>query len=337
MRKICAMRNDQDLHQLFRARLPIATLPKEFADRLTKTVLDEVAHLRQAHALPQGCPDSYLEDSTPLPPLPKPPKSSPLPCATKTVAFLLLLNFLLWPFVQGCAFPTTVTAPQALPSTRLARIDSQLSTIRSDQTGSKQSSNHTAVTIVGAQNTGRALWLPPLLPLKPQLPIVQFQQRVFMSKSRLIRLATPNSAEALINLHGPPSMMQEISTTITLTVSYGSQNTSQDTPPATPPEPTPAATEQQPESTAAATATPTADILLLKPTVPASPPAPSPTPILSIFEPTTTPISTVEAPTGAATETPTAMPTICLQPWQTNEAEPTSVPTASPAPTTPEP
>lgn len=323
MRKICAMRNDQELHQLFRARLPIATLPKEFADRLTKAVLDEVANLRQEYPLTQGCADSYLEGSTPLPPLAKPTKSSPLPCATKTVAFLLLLHFLLWPFIQGCALPATVTAAQALPST-----------IRADQTGSKQPSNHTAATIVGAQNTGRALRPPPLLPIKPQLPITQFQQRVFVGKSRLTHLATPNPAEALINLHGPPGIAQEISTTITLTVPYEPQIASQNTVPATPPEPTPAPTEP-PESTAVATATPTADILL-KPTVPPATLALSPTPILSIFEPTPTPISTIEEPTGAATEAPTAMPTICLQPWQTSEAEPPSVPTVSPAPTAPE-
>ena len=336
MRKICAMRNDQELHQLFRARLPIATLPKEFADRLTKAVLDEVAHLRQEHPLTQGCPDSYLERSTPLPPLTKPPKSSPLPCAAKTVAFLLLLNFLLWPFVQGCALPTTVTAAQALPSTRLDRVDSQRSAISADQTGSKQPANHTTATILGAQNTGRALQSPPLLLIKPQLPIIQFQQRVVVRKSKLTRLATPNPDEAVINLHGPPGMVQEISTTITLTVPFEPQSTSQDTPPATPPEPTLAPTEQQPEPTVVATATPTADILLLKPTASPSTLALSPTPILSVFEPTTTPILTVEEPTGSATEAPTAMPTICLQPWQTSEAEPTSVPTVSPAPTAPE-
>lgn len=334
MRKICAMRNDQELHQLFRARLPIATLPKEFADRLTKAVLDEVAHLRQEHPLTQGCPDSYLEGSTPLPPLTKPTKSS-LPCVTKTVTFLLLLHFLLWPFIQGCALPTTVATAQALPSTPLDSTDSQLSTKRADQAGSQQPSDHTAATILGAQSRGRALRPPPLLLIKPQLPIVQFQQHVFVSKSKLTRLATPNTDAALINLHGPPGMVQEISTTITLTVPYEPQRTSQDTPSATPPEPTPATTEQQHEPTAVATATPTADILLLKPT--ASPTTPALSPTLSVFEPTSTPILTVEEPTGAATEAPTAMPTICLQPWQTSEAEPTSAPTVIPAPTVPEP
>lgn len=336
MRKICAMRNDQELHQLFRARLPIATLPKEFADRLTKAVLDEVAHLRQTHPLTQGCPDSYLEDSTPLPPLTKPPKSSPLPCATKTVAFLLLLHFLLWPFLQGCALPTTAIAAQS-SSTRLDWTDSQRSAIRPNQTNNKQPSNRTVATILGAQTRGRALQPPPLRPLKPQLPIVQFQQRVFVSKAKLTYLATPNPAEALINLHGPPGTEQEIPTTITLTVPYAVQNTDQDIPLVTPQEPTPVLIEQQPAATAVATATPTTELLLIKPTVPPATPILLVTPILSIFEPTTTPISTAEAPAGAATEAPTAIPTICLQPWQTSAAEPPSVPTISPAPTASEP
>ena len=328
------MRNDQDLHQLFRARLPIATLPKEFADRLTKAVLDEVAQLRQEEALTTGCADNYGGEATPFTPITKPAKSSLFPYTTKAVAFLLLLNFLLWPFLQGCALPTTATASHAFPGTEVHTPANSLATITPAQTGSKQPSNHTAAIILNSQRPERPLRSPPLLPIKPQLPIVEFLPQTLTSKVKLIRMAPPSAGEELINLHGPPGLAQEIPTVITMTIPYEPQATSQDAPAA----PTPLQPEQQPEAPAIATATPTADILLLKPTGSPTPPVLSPTPILSIFEPTITPNAAVETPTGAATAVstaaPTALPTICLQPWQTSAAEPPGAPTVTAAPTT---
>ena len=53
------MQKDQDLNQLFRARLPIAPLPKDFADRLTKSILDEVANLRQSMLLSTHRPATH--------------------------------------------------------------------------------------------------------------------------------------------------------------------------------------------------------------------------------------------------------------------------------------
>ena len=53
------MQKDNDLHQLFRARLPIASLPKDFADRLTKAILDEVANLRQSTLLSTHWSDNH--------------------------------------------------------------------------------------------------------------------------------------------------------------------------------------------------------------------------------------------------------------------------------------
>jgi len=56
------MQKDKDLHQLFRARLPIASLPKDFADRLTKAILDEVAHLRQSTPLSTHWSDNHSDN-----------------------------------------------------------------------------------------------------------------------------------------------------------------------------------------------------------------------------------------------------------------------------------
>lgn len=327
------MRNDQDLHQLFRARLPIATLPKEFADRLTKAVLDEVAQLHQIDTLRTGCTNSYLEEATPFTPVTKPAKSSLFPCTTKAIAFLLLLNFLLWPFLQGCTLPTTATASQPLPLTELHIPANLLATITPAQAISKQPANHTAAIILNAQRTERPLRSPPLLPIKPQLPIVEFLPQRLTSKVRLIHMTPPNTGEELTTLHGPPGMAHDIPTVITMTMPYEPQSTTQDDPAA----PTPLPSEQQPEPPAIATATPTADILLLKPTGSPTLPALSSTPVLSIFEPTATPSAAVETPIGATTAAPTAMPTamptICLQPWQTSAAEPPSAPTVTAAPT----
>jgi len=56
------MQKDKDLHKLFRARLPIAVLPKEFADRLTKAVLNEVAQLHQTTPLTINQADHQIAD-----------------------------------------------------------------------------------------------------------------------------------------------------------------------------------------------------------------------------------------------------------------------------------
>jgi hypothetical protein len=56
------MQKDKELHQLFRARLPIASLPKDFAERLTKAVLDEVSNLRQSVLSSSQRSDHYRDN-----------------------------------------------------------------------------------------------------------------------------------------------------------------------------------------------------------------------------------------------------------------------------------
>jgi hypothetical protein len=62
------MWKDQELHKLFRTRLPIADLPTAFAERLVHTILEEVAILRQTNARHNDAtPDPLAEDSAPTP------------------------------------------------------------------------------------------------------------------------------------------------------------------------------------------------------------------------------------------------------------------------------
>lgn len=65
------MWKDQELHKLFRSRLPIANLPTAFAERLAYTILEEVAILRQTNSLCDGATTDYLEEAMPIKPAPK--------------------------------------------------------------------------------------------------------------------------------------------------------------------------------------------------------------------------------------------------------------------------
>lgn len=319
------MRNDQELHQLFRARLPIATLPKDFADRLTKAVLDEVARLRQDTLVVKEDPDSCIEGATSFTPLTKSTKPSPFSYTAKIVAFFLFLNCLLWPLTQGCAFPATTPTKAA----NLTSADSPLVDTTLYQAKINLPFSRTGFTM---HSTGPSLRLPPLAPIQPQLPILPFLPRVFVSKSRLTPLSTLHTDPTPINLHGPPTMAAEGPAATTLTIPYEPQSASQNAPSVTLPEPTPVPTEQEPAPTA--TAIPTTDLLISKPTP--TPLVLTPTPILAIFEPTLTPIATSEMPVGATTDVPPVTPTLCLLPWQTDEPEAISIPTASaPLTTTP--
>lgn len=326
------MRNDQELYQLFRARLPIATLPKDFADRLTKAVLDEVAQLRQEQSLTKTCPDSGLENSTSVNTLAIPQKPAPLPCSSKVIAIFLLLPLLLWPLMQGCTFPNTGRASQPLVSIDAHEISNALVQPTTSLPASQQLATPKDTPLYSRRSAAQPWRLPPLLPIQPQLPIVQIRPRAFVSKPKLTLIATPSSNEQLINLHGPPGITQTISTAVTITMPYEPQTATQDTAPDTSPEPTPIPPEQ-PQIELPATATPTLDISLIKPTAPAPILTLAPTAILSIFEPTATPGSTYEEPTGAAPDTPTVVPTICILPWQPSEPTPTSAPTAEETPT----
>lgn len=326
------MRNDQELYQLFRARLPIATLPKDFADRLTKAVLEEVAQLRQEQPLTKACPDSKLEDATPFNTLTLPKKPAPLPCSSKAIAIFLLLNFLLWPLMQGCTFPSIRSASQLLGSTDAHGISNPLAHPATSQSASKQLAMPKASTLYSRRHGAQSGRLPPLLPIQPQLPIVQLRLRTFVSNPRLTLIATPSTDELLINLHGPPGVTPTISSAMTITMPYEPQTATQDPRPDTPPEPTPIPPEQPPIESPT-TATPTLDVLLIKPTAPATIPTLAPTPILSIFEPTATPGSAHEEPTGATPDTPTAIPTVCILPWQPSEAAPTNAPAIDETPT----
>lgn len=66
------MWKDQDLHKLFRSRLPIADLPTAFAERLTHSILAEVATLRQIKSLSDDATTDHLAESMPCKPAPKP-------------------------------------------------------------------------------------------------------------------------------------------------------------------------------------------------------------------------------------------------------------------------
>jgi len=66
------MWKDQDLHKLFRARLPIADLPTAFAERLTHTILAEVAALRQTTARRDDATADHAPEGMPCKPAPKP-------------------------------------------------------------------------------------------------------------------------------------------------------------------------------------------------------------------------------------------------------------------------
>lgn len=325
------MRNDQELYQLFRARLPIATLPKDFADRLTKAVLEEVAQLRQEQPLTKACPDSELEDATPFNTLTIPKKIAPLPCSSKTIAIFLLLNFLLWPLMQGCTFPITGSAPQPLGATDSHTISNPLAYPAISQPVRKQLVMPHNSALYSRRYGAQSEHLPPLLPIQPQLPIVQLHPRTFVSKPRLTLIATPSTDEVLINIHGPPGVTPTIASAMTITMPYESPTATQDTGPDTPPEPTPIPPEQ-PLIESPTTATPTLDVLIVKPTAPATIPTLAPTPILSIFEPTATPGAAHEEPTGATPVTPTAIPTICILPWHPSEAATTNAPTVEETP-----
>lgn len=58
------MWQDQELHKLFRSRLPIADLPTAFADRLTHTILAEVATLRRTDPT-SNAPTPHADADTP--------------------------------------------------------------------------------------------------------------------------------------------------------------------------------------------------------------------------------------------------------------------------------
>lgn len=66
------MWKDQDLHKLFSSRLPVADLPAAFADRLTHTILAEVAILRETISLPGASATEMRNETTPFAPAPQP-------------------------------------------------------------------------------------------------------------------------------------------------------------------------------------------------------------------------------------------------------------------------
>jgi hypothetical protein len=94
---MCGMQKDQDLYNLFRTYLPIAPLPQAFTDRLTKTILEEVATLRQTNTFHPACPPEQTETATPFNPS---TQSAPyLP-----VNYIVSLSLLLWLTYLGVWF-----------------------------------------------------------------------------------------------------------------------------------------------------------------------------------------------------------------------------------------
>jgi hypothetical protein len=98
------MQKENIYHKLFRARLPVVTLPQDFADRLTKSVLDEVTRLYQANLLPLDWESEQVEDSNPLNAPSSSEGSSALTQTTITLFLLLLINLSVGLLLPGCMF-----------------------------------------------------------------------------------------------------------------------------------------------------------------------------------------------------------------------------------------
>lgn len=327
---ICMMQKEHTYHTLFRARLPIATLPKEFADRLTKSILDEVSRLYQTNALPHSWSDKPLDDADQLSASSPTKDSSPL--KQITIILLLLANIYIGLLLQGC------TIYQPVLSWYYALIEKGVGT---PETGQANLPSPTwpavaKVKLVWRHDTPvQTSHLPPLTPLKPMLPVTALGKTLSNPGSK------PSQMHALsalrhgpARLHDPPGIVElsqaatpipllgitVITTTAVPTITISTalvtlpyEQTSVQELLETTVEPT-APTEEAPFPMPSTTPTPKAP--LVKPTVTATP-YPQQTPVLSIFEPTMTLTPTPEESIATAIAEATATPTLYIQPWYT--------------------
>ncbi len=289
------MQKDKDLHKLFRARLPIAVLPKEFADRLTKAVLDEVAQLHQATplAINQAAHQAIDQETLNSPSVTK--NQPPFKHTTAILLFFLLLNLQLWPLLQGCSF-----APN-----RALSIELTVNVQSRESAPLKVSSN--------LPLAAKEKHLPPLGPVKPELPMMRWRPAPVTPMPMVSTTQTPNTlADSPINQQGLPGVEQQPAIITAVTVPREQPSSAQPTGSDPSVQPTPVATENDQSKATATTEAP--DSALTLTVTPVMQPQ---LPTLNIFEPTLTPVPEQQNPGATATAEPTATPTLFIRPWST--------------------
>ncbi|MBX3014508.1 MAG: hypothetical protein KF832_23520 [Caldilineaceae bacterium] len=312
--------------------MPIATLPQEFADRLTQAVLDEVKRLHQANPSSTQAADEATGNAKPQQPMRTEELAKPQLSTAKTTATLLFwlwLSFALLPGLQGCAL-----------TTELSRTNSQSVLAMTLLPQPSQRIEHTPLADVAH--------LPPLAPIQPTLPIIAgIHRNASLRPTRLGNAPgaasfataptfTPLSASATSKTQNQPALLPT-TTVITITMPYeqalhgkpekGEAEPTTTVPPI-PPTNELAPTEVAPQPTnpppkASRTPTPT----VMPTAAPQTPPA-TLTSAYAVFEPTPTPGE--EIPTATTIQAPT--PTIFIQPWHSPEPANTALPPTTPVP-----
>ncbi len=321
--QIRTMQKDKNLHQLFRAHLPIAVLPPEFADRLAKAVLNEVAQLHQATPLVIHPEEQQTAESEQLNVPATPQKRSPFNHSTPILILFLLLNLQLWPLLQGCSYN-----PNGTLSVQIVAVEpgSPSKTLAHDPATGLQAAPAVALAEQLASSNK-----PSLGPLKPHLPV---QHVLPAGPWTLIATATtpPLPAQALdeglderlVNQHGPPGTAQPTSITAII-MPHEEPATAQATatdPPATSTASPTSSEPNEPTATlnsATATSVTPTSAPSNEPTSTATMTALPPPPAIHIFEPTL-------SPTPIIAELPSPTPTLYIRPWQTSLPDATATP-----------
>jgi len=319
------MQKEQNYQKLFRARLPVASLPKEFADRLIKSVLEEVSTLRQARSLPPTQSDGHSDHSSQS----SPPIQSKAQVADNhvvTTLFALLLINIHVGLLQGCTFRQLPGLWRASPG----MVQTGSVGVPAGQVDWPSKTYHLAHdhwTMLPAVRPTQLFHAPPLPPLKPALPTVPGRQETLMidGKPALISaLSTVTGGQHTL----PAASVTEQTVPITATMTVPQPLTAPLTLPqeevlakesasqATEVEPTPTLENVLPPQPA----TPTSNAPLIKTTATPTPSAPQ-APVFSVFEPTMTPTTVVEGQLSTLGEEPIATATVSIQPWHTPTSE----------------
>jgi len=321
------MQKDQDLHKLFRARLPVAVIPKEFADRLTKAVLDEVAQLHQATPLAINRVDHPLTDARSVDASPMVKGQSPFTHSGAALLFFLLLNLPLWPLLQGCTFNPHSTLSIHLTVSRQSTQPRKVSATLPEAVARANRLPHLAA----------ATHYPPLGPVKPQLPSFRKQAPPRVLVPTIASTPTPTSTieDSFVNQHGPPEVEQQPASITAVTVPHEQPPSANAvTTEATATEATAAVTPAPTDEPSPPIATTSAEVPPGEPTATSTPTVLQQTPTLNIFEPTNTPTPEPTGPIATATSEPIATPTIYIRPWQTSVPDLTVPPTSEATPVT---
>lgn len=318
------MQKENTYHKLFRAHLPVATLPKEFADRLTKSVLDEVNRLYQAPILPLSWPGEQTDNPDPLLIASQTEEAPPLKQPTITLLLLLLVNIHVGLLLQGCTFYQPVTSWYY---SVFDQAGAGVLGTGEDDLPAPKTLAAAKVELVWGSNVpqARTLHLPPLEPLKPKLPVVALGEDLLVINSK------PSLPQALGTLHRSPARLHDPPTTVITATAMTTamttntaliiirmpdeqQQTDQQLISATAVGPAPAILTSTTEESALPR--PTTQAPVEKPT-PTAIPDLLQTPVLSIFEPTMTFTPAIEAPTATTIAEATATPTMYVHPWRT--------------------